>query len=74
MRNIIASKRFSKYLIVFEIFAMFWFSDLEKKLEQKLIFFSENFNSEPRLNEVIPNCGELHKKYYCFQKIFQNIW
>ena len=62
----------SKYLIVFEIFAMFRFSDLQKKWEQKLIFFSENFDFVPSHNKFIPNCGELHKECYCFKEISQN--
>ena len=44
----LSKKGFSKYLIVFEVFAMFWFSDLEKN-EAKLIFF-EFFCFEPRHN------------------------
>ena len=30
IRNVIVLKRFLRYLIVFEIFAMFWFCELEK--------------------------------------------
>ena len=63
-------KDFSKYLIVLEVFVMFRFSFFLKW--KKNFFFSESFNFEPRHNEVIPNCGELNKKYYCLKKIFQN--
>ena len=49
---LLPQKDYSKYLIVFEIFAMFRFSDLEKKW-CKINFFSKDFSFEPRYNKVI---------------------
>ena len=68
---LLLQKDFSKYLIGFEIFAMFLFFDIEKN-GVKFDFFSENFSFIPSHNKFIPNCGDLHKECYCFIKIFQN--
>ena len=55
---LLLQKDFSKYLVVFNIFAMFKFSDLEKNNAKYDFFVNLNFVSSH--NKVIQKCEELH--------------
>ena len=73
---LLPQKDFSKYLIDFEIFAMFWFSD-KKKNGAKLIFFKTFFVlylDTIKVHQIVGNYIRNIIAPERFSKIFDRFW
>ena len=69
-------KEFSKYLIVFEIFAMFWFSELGKKRSQNSFFWNSFVLKvdTTKLHQTVGNCISNVIASKRFFKMFDSFW